>query len=197
VEGVKGYPLWQAIHAASEKAGHPCNVGLAQVIDALDALASTPNPVRAEQPEGKGMKVGDTIMVPAYVAYPGSRVSDLLIGGRDGPFVQVPNSMLAAAPAVPGVRVDEATLRQALHAMKRCKQESPSGKSWDMPIAKLTAALAPDGGEGEDAVRRVADEMRMRMVGDANHHPKPVYGTELLAWAERLTAALAGMDGAK
>lgn len=55
----------------------------------------------AEQPEGKGMKVGDTIMVPAYVAYPGSRVSDLLIGGRDGPFVQVPNSMLAAATAAP------------------------------------------------------------------------------------------------
>jgi hypothetical protein len=112
-------------------------------------METTPNPVRAEQPEGKGMKVGDTIMVPAYVAYPGSRVSDLLIGGRDGPFVQVPNSMLATAPAAPGVRVDEATLRQALHAMKRCKQESPSGKSWDMPIEKLTAALAPDGGKGE------------------------------------------------
>lgn len=40
VDVVKGYPLWQAIHAESAKAGHPCNVGLAQVISALGALAA-------------------------------------------------------------------------------------------------------------------------------------------------------------
>lgn len=37
---VPAYPLWKAIHAASAKAGHPCNVGLAQVIEALDAIAA-------------------------------------------------------------------------------------------------------------------------------------------------------------
>lgn len=36
--GVKAYPLWKAIHAASERAGHPCSVGLAQVIDALSLI---------------------------------------------------------------------------------------------------------------------------------------------------------------
>ena len=41
---IKGYPLWKAIHEASGKAGYPCNVGLAQVIDALDTFAQPAAP---------------------------------------------------------------------------------------------------------------------------------------------------------
>lgn len=42
---IKGYPLWAAIHAAHAKAGIPCNVGLAQVIEALDTFLHQPAPV--------------------------------------------------------------------------------------------------------------------------------------------------------
>lgn len=118
-------------------------------VDAMQRYAATPNPVRAEQPEVQGAWKLVPVTPTDFMVHVGNtQWADPARRSRST-AADVYRAMLAAAPAAPGVRVDEATLRQALHAMKRCKQESPSGKSWDMPIAKLTAALATDGGKEE------------------------------------------------
>ena len=68
----------------------------------------------------------------------------------DGRIVAAPGDCpeCAQQPAASAPeRVDRATLRQALHAMKRCQRES-GGSRWAPWIAKVEAAL--DAGDDRD-----------------------------------------------
>lgn len=104
------------------------------------------------------------------------------------------------------------TLREALEALRRnfaaeplheiVERELRLWKSWNeerpednsittqVVLELVLARLAPPA-HGGDAVR-VADEMRTRMTARAGDPiPKPVYGAELIGWANRIEAALA------
>ena len=74
-------------------------------------------------------------------------MSKIQFGAKVEPARNNPYALAQQPAASAPERVDRATLRQALHAMKRCQRES-GGSRWAPWIAKVEAAL--DAGDDRD-----------------------------------------------